>query len=182
MKKVLLSCVALFAAMSMSAKVWDFSTTPGTFTAGNGSDAIAMTPEDGESLVISAMTSSYDAAAAGTVENYEGLGFFYKNSGGQSKKGFRFYSSEGYMQVDGGDVTTLIYDCVAGEQITVTYSSKNTTAVPATELINGKGTSALNETFPTNIELHSDDVINFMNVSQMVQKVDICIKQVYNRR
>lgn len=158
MKKTLLLGAAILAAMTMNATTWNFSTVPGEFTPGSGSDATTIAPADGEDLIISAMTVSYDAAAAGTVENYDGLGFFYKNSGGATKKGFRFYSTQGgYLQIDGGDVTTLIYDCVAGEKITVTYSSKNTNSVVATELVDGKGTATLDETFPTNITLDEED-------------------------
>ena len=155
MKKFFLFAAAVVAAMTVNAKTWNFATVPGDFHPGNGSDAVVMN-DDAAALAISAMTASHSADAAGTVDNFDGLGFYYKNSGGASKAGFKFFPEGGYLQLCGGDVTLLIYDAKAGDKLVVEFKAKGTTEITTSEIINGKGTAAIDELFPANIEVVTD--------------------------
>lgn len=164
MKKTLLLSVVLLSVCALSAQTWTFNQAPGVFTGGTGSDAIMFdnTAKDSEKA-ISAFTVAWDLAAAGTLSNYSGLGFLYKNSGGTTKAGWRFYPTDGdgYVQVDGGDVTTLIYNCTLNEKISVKFSSKNDNALDAAEMVTGKPTDGLDKIVGNNIEL--DEAVSSSN-------------------
>ena len=172
MKKFFLFVAAVAAAMTVNAAVWDFSNAPGEFTPGNGSDAVTISDADA-ALVISAMTSAHAADAFGTVDGFDGLGFYYKNSGGSSKAGFKFFPDKKILQLCGGDVTLLILDLNAGDKIKVKFITKGDKTINATELMDGKGTAALDEIFPKNIKIVTDASSSDKNGDPVVAEFEV---------
>ncbi|MCD7973902.1 MAG: T9SS type A sorting domain-containing protein [Candidatus Azobacteroides sp.] len=159
MKKTLLSIAAVFAALSINAQAWDFSIAPSGFTAGavDAGESAAKFTDNGTDGVSELTASTDNSWSMSKFTSYPGLGFAYRNSGGQDKVGFKFNPSNGYVQADGADVTIVVIDCEKDDLLTVVFSAKGSAAVTASELITGKPTSSLDNVYPNIIELEGED-------------------------
>ena len=120
MKKVLLSCVALFAAMSMSAKVYNFGgiqasdiTTAGT---------IGTYTMDGEEIPSVSAPAGVDINC--TINGMEDLVINYKNS--NDKNNILKFAAD-YLQTDGKNVILTFSNVTVGDEIVLLVSAKGST-------------------------------------------------------
>lgn len=120
MKKVLLSCVALFAAMSMSAKVYNFAGIQASDITTDGT--IGTYTMDG--VEIPSVSAGADVDINCTINGMENLVINYKNSSGKNNI---LKLAADYLQADGKNVILTFSNVTIGDEIVLLVSAKGST-------------------------------------------------------
>lgn len=117
MKKVLLSCVALFAAMSMSAKVYNFGGIQASDITTDGT--IGTYTMDGEDIPSVSAKAGEDINC--TFNGMDDLVVNYKNS--NDKNNILKFAAD-YLQTDGKNVILTFSNVKIGDEIVLLVSAK----------------------------------------------------------
>ncbi len=120
MKKVLLSCVALFAAMSMNAKVYNF----GGIQAGDITTDGTIGTYTMDGVEIPSVSAGEDVDINCTFNGMDDLTVNYKNTSGKSNI---LKLAADYLQADGKNVILTFSNVTVGDEIVLLVSAKGST-------------------------------------------------------
>lgn len=166
MKKVLLSCVALFAAMSMSAKVYNFGGIQASDITTDGT--IGTYTMDGKEIPSVSAEENTDINC--TFNGMDDLTVNYKNTSGKSNI---LKLAADYLQADGKNVILTFSNVTVGDEIVLLVSAKGSTNA-VFEATSGCEADASNPASVGKI----DELADYVQVKFTATESDVQIKEI----